>query len=113
MNVVGWVGKRFGIETVERETPITNTVGVAATQILRNDGGRLSWLIVNLGATDVVVAFSQEVSLTNGIYIPANGGSLSISAEDDYTLPTKQVWAISTAATQIFVLEMLLSKGAE
>ena len=91
-----------------REAESNPVTGAVAVVVLQNVADRLAALIVNLGGNPVSLALSPDVSATNDIIIAAGGATLSMDVDEDFTLVTRQLYAISPAgASQLYVLEMI------
>ena len=102
------VDERFGVRTRVNENPETLTVGTAETLLLRADPNRLALVILNLSGNTLFVKPRGGVTTARGIALSALVGSLSVSMEDDFTLPSLDWFGISTVAGQaVFVLEIL------
>jgi len=103
-----YVEATFGLHTKVNENPSGITqVGTSVVQILRNNPDRLAYLILNLSSNDMYVGFSNEVSSTNGILLVSAGGMFSVNVRDDFELPVKEVYAVSTGANSpIYVMEI-------
>jgi len=50
---------------------------------LKNNPRRVAWLICNRSSVDTAVGFDQEVSFSNGLFLGALGGTVSMAAEED------------------------------
>ena len=82
-------------------------VGVAVEELLGGDPERVLVFILNLSANTVHVGLRQTVSATNGIILSCSGGSVSVNAIEDGTLPTRQFFVIAgAAASQLYVLTL-------
>lgn len=79
--------------------PVTSTVATTATEILRNNPDRYSWVIVNLSANRGFIGFDREVSSTKGIPIEASGGVVNMQWEEDGEVTTYAVFAINLVAS--------------
>lgn len=100
-----FVERKFGVKTHSLSDPVTNIVATSVTQILKNNPDRLSYTIINLTAYSIYVGFDREVSTSRGILIPASGGSLTLSAEEDGELVGYEAFAISaTSASTIYTI---------
>lgn len=75
------------------------TVQTTATSIVNNSPDRVGLVIINLGANDIYIGLTPAVSTTNGIKLPANGGSVSMNVRDDFILPSRQWWGIANGGT--------------
>lgn len=100
-----FVENKFGMKTRSIQNPVTSTVATSVTKILRNNPDRLAYTIVNLTAYSVYVGFDSEVSTSRGILVPASGGTLTLSADEDGELVGYEVYAISSgSASTIFTV---------
>jgi hypothetical protein len=103
------IAKRLGVEIAERQNPLVASVGVADVTIARNDPGRVSLTIINLSANTIYVRPVNPATIAAGILLSANGGSLTVSMDEDFMLPTYEWHAIATAAlSAIFVTESII-----
>jgi hypothetical protein len=101
--------KRLGVQIAERQNPLVASVGITDVTIARNDPGRVGLTIINLSANNVYVRPVSAATTTAGILLSANGGSLTVSMDEDYMLPTYEWHAIaSAAASAIFVTESVI-----
>jgi hypothetical protein len=99
MNFKDLLQKQYGVATDDFENPLTATVPVAApVQLLQNDPSRVGWSLINLGAHPIYVSFDPEPSDTNGLYVAAHGGTISLVWNEDFELITKAIWAIADTA---------------
>lgn len=99
---------RFGINTHSNENPVVAAFGVAAVIFLRNNPDRLAWTLVNLSANPAYVGLTNLVAATNGIYVPANGGALTMNWQEDFQMTGWAWWGITPAgASNIFVIEVV------
>lgn len=84
----------------------TNVVSVdnAVKQIAIGNGERVWLTIVNIGASNVYVGITPDVSSTKGILLGASGGSATLNVRDDFTLPSREWNAICPAGGPVNVL---------
>lgn len=111
MNVQQIIEQKLGASIVEYVNREVSQIPATAGIIAKQDAGRTSLIVVNLGATDAYIAPFPRVSSSLGIFVAAAGGSVRITMEDDYTLPTKAWYGISSAATACLILELVIAKG--
>jgi hypothetical protein len=105
------VKERYGVNTFSRDNPVVAAVGVTAIPIARQNPNRIWLTIVNLSANVLYVGPFADVAATKGIYLGANGGSLTINYLDDMELPGREWSAIATgAASAILVVEQLTQR---
>lgn len=87
---------------IESSPVITTTVGSA----VQGNGDRIGLLIMNIGSDIVYIGLSAQVSNTNGIELAAGGGVATFNVRDDFTLPSRQWWAVAqNTSSQLYVLE--------
>jgi hypothetical protein len=92
------------IHEQESNPTLTTTVGV----VIDGDGDRVGLVIVNQGANPLFISLTSAVSATNGILLGANGGSVSIDVLEDYTLPSRRWYGVTTGGSSaVYVLEVL------
>lgn len=90
-----------------RET--TYTIGTAAVAVGKYANQRDEIVFGNPGTTAIIVGFSPGVTATSGIPV-APGGWFSLLWRDDGELVMRDMWAISSLASQtLYVLEAVLS----
>lgn len=75
-------------------------IGTSAVAVLGSDPERVHLVLVNLGTAKMVVHFQDDVSLSNGITLTPEGGSVIMNAEDDGPLITRPFYAIAAGANQ-------------
>lgn len=98
----------YGFDTVERENPITASVGTSVTKILSNDPNRLMFVCYNLSANSLYISFENNPSSSKGFYLAPNGGSIILSWDKDFSLPGRAWHAVAGgAASTIFIVELL------
>lgn len=96
--------REFGVPTKVNKNPVTASIAVTATQILRNNSDRLAFIIINLGANDVYINIEAAVSTTNGIKLGASGGATGFSVKDDGELLSEEFWAIGDGGVSIVLI---------
>ena len=102
-----YVEKIFGVKTRMVVNPLSKVVNSAATKVLGNNPDRFSWAIVNLSDETMYLAWSQDVSSSKGVLLTANGGSTSLTANEDLELVGYPVWMIATSdAKEIYAVEV-------
>lgn len=86
-----FVGGSF---TVAISNPTVNTV---ATQVAGNNFERMSLTVINSGSVTVTLLPQNNVSASMGIQIAANGGSVSLDAQEDLALVGWSWYAVTAA----------------
>jgi hypothetical protein len=82
---------------------ITASIGVTASVLAQADPERVQLTIVNLSANSLYIRPNKAPSSTEGIFLAANGGGLSMSVADDGTLCAQEWRAIASgAASAVF-----------
>lgn len=109
-DVQGLIERELGVKTSSRQSDPASTISQAAVVIFKPDPRRLFFLFVNMGTGTIFLAPRPGVSATDGIFIPANGGTLSSSFRDDFILPALE-WSGLGADANIpfYTLEVLMS----
>lgn len=98
--------KRFGTNFAVNVNPVTDTVTSTPTLILKFNPNRFGFVLYNLGNSNLFIGLDQNVSETNGILIPPNGGSLVAWFEEDYTLVENEFYGVAPGGTtKIYLLE--------
>lgn len=111
-SVAALLEARYGVRLLERENPEVAAVGVAATLILRNHPGRVAFTIINLSANNIYIAPNPAVAATLGVFVAPGGGFVSVSMDEDFTLPTREWYAIAAGAgSAIYILSLEIYGG--
>jgi len=101
------IDKQFGVKTGVKVNPLVTQVETTVTQLLKPNPNRLAWTLINLGANQVYVAFSNDVSSSKGVYVSATGGVFGLLFSEDFDLCAYPVWAIAdTAAAACYLVEI-------
>ena len=102
---------KLGRDTRAEDNPLNSVIGTSVLQILRNNPDRLGFSVVNLSANTVFIGPFPDVSSTKGFFLAANGGSISLSPETDFSVIAYEWSAIADAvSSQIFVQEEIAEK---
>lgn len=105
LSVYDYLDARFGVDVRSRRNPLgLATIAVTATRILPRNPNRYAFLFVNLSAGSIFLLDSPLVSATNGILVAPNGGSVSVSVEEDFSLPAEEWSALAPLGATEFLL---------
>lgn len=74
------------------------TIGTTSVVVKSGDPECVQLTIVNLSANTVYLRPNRTASATAGILLASNGGSVSMVAAEDGTLPAQEWQAVATAA---------------
>lgn len=108
MDLASLLLERFKCATRAVENPIATSVGATAAVILSNNPNRLAWVIINLSVNAIYLGLTNGVSATNGIYLGANGGSVTMTWDEDFQLVGWAIWAIAPAgASACYSIEVV------
>lgn len=100
----------FGVRTRSAENREDTSINTTSTIILRADGGRLAFTVINLGANAVFIRPNNAATSTLGIRIAPSGGSVSMAFKDDFSLVGKEFHAITASSTStIYTNEELIA----
>lgn len=100
-----YLDRKFGFRMTGDDYNVD--VGVAMTPVLQNAPTRVFWLICNVGSFPVSLSFKQETPYGRGLLIPAGGGVVSMSLEEDGAIVTYPVYARASADyTTLWVYEV-------
>ena len=114
MNVAELIEKRYGMRTRTESHSFTNLDTGIHTKILANNPNRLGWMAVNLGAVNIFVAFDTAVSLTRGILLTPNGGSMTSLYEEDFEATCWNVYGMAEGDDgNLFIVEILIDRSLE
>lgn len=75
--------------------------------IVDNNGDRVGLLIFNMSAVDLYLGLQGNITALNTMFISANGGFLSLSVRDDFTLASRQWFGVGQSGGQVYVLEII------
>lgn len=81
------------------------TVDVVPTRFVYNNPRRVKLLVLNLGASDVYVAFESSVTTSSGIKLVASTGYLESNAADDGEEVISELWSICSVAGGKLMIE--------
>lgn len=87
---------RFGSST--RLVDKVVTVGSAVKQLLPSNPRRVEWLVCNRSLSDGVIGFSEDLGFGSGLFVAANGGVVSMVAEEDGEGVGYPVFAVNNSA---------------
>lgn len=107
MQIRDIVAAKLGASVAEEEYPDATDADSAAKVLVRRNPARLALIVINLSANTVVIAPDRDVSTTRGIQISANGGSVTLNVNDDFTLPSLEWWVVASVDNSaIYVLAL-------
>jgi hypothetical protein len=96
--------QQLGGPVTEIET--VTAASTAAAKLLSNSPDRVGLVIMNLGSTNVFVSLASNPSANLGILLAPNGGSISLTVKDDFTLCSREWYFSSASATpNVYTLE--------
>lgn len=101
--------KKYGAPTRSVDNPMVDpgVVGVAPVQFLRRNGNRVGFIITNLSANNVYLAFDGAVGAAHGLLLDPAGGIASSWIEEDGEMTQKEVWLVAAGAgSAVFVEEI-------
>jgi hypothetical protein len=82
------------------------------TSICLGNGDRVGLVLMNVANNDAYISTNPLTTQPNGILISANGGAITLTVRDDFTLPARQWFAFAPAGlTQVHVLEIVRFKS--
>jgi len=107
MGVVSeYVFKKRGVPT--RVIEKIATVTTAPTRLLEQNPRRFGYILSCISDGGIYIGFSPLVSATNGLYISGNGGSMSVTVDEDDELTTYELWGVSeTGSSLIYIAEVV------
>jgi len=102
----GYVEGEFGGPVTETDIAKSMTAG-DIIKLVDNNPDRLGLTIINLGASDAYIAFSNKPSSSFGLYLAQSGGFFSIDVRNDQMLPCREWYGIApTADTTLYLIEI-------
>lgn len=98
--------QELGGPCVEYET--YPTCQTSPMSLVHGSGDRVGLIIINLGLNPVNIGLFASITATNGILLAPQGGLVSMTVRDDFTLPSREWWGIATGGTsQLYILEVV------
>jgi hypothetical protein len=86
--------ERFKGTTVLREH--TENVQLSKRAVVRNNPRRVMLTIQNIFSTDVYFSFNPNATATSAMILPGNGGTISLSYEEDGEIVTYELYAFTS-----------------
>lgn len=83
-------------------------VDVESSVVAENNPNRVFLLLVNVYGPQATIGFDSLSAHLSGIPVSANGGSLSLSYEEDGEVVGYDVWASSAGGTGLVVVEVVV-----
>lgn len=100
------IERDYGVRTAHSVNPVVTQIETSVTNFLQGNPRRVSFVIVNVGASAIYLTPDNLPSTTRGIYLAPNGGSASVKWQDDFELLTYPWYGIASgAASEIIVIE--------
>ncbi|MEM0010448.1 MAG: hypothetical protein QXT84_02000 [Candidatus Bathyarchaeia archaeon] len=104
--VSDYVEKRRGVTTRLIEKVVS--VNTNPTRLLDQNPRRFSYVLSCISDSGIYIGFSPRVSAANGLYVSGNGGSVSVTVDEDDELTTYELWAISeTGGSLVYIAEVV------
>jgi len=98
------IESEFGFKFQAEFTPYAEALAAATIeQLLRANPDRVRWTIFNLGTDVVYLSHDAAPSSTNGYYLDKNGGSISMSWNEDGELVGYPIYAISVGTPTLML----------
>lgn len=84
------------------------TVLTTVSIVIQANPDRVGLVVINNSTNQVFFGLNSAVSATNGISLPASGGSMTLNVNDDFTLAARTWYGIAVGGTAaIYVLEIV------
>lgn len=101
--------QRFGVDIMIDDSSGATSIGTTDIIVAPGNPRRMALVITNLSANTVYLRPMGAASSTKGITLLSNGGSLTLSWEDDLHLPALEWHGIaSAAASAVYVVGVLI-----
>jgi len=98
------IESRFGFKVRAEFPPRAEALAAATSEeILKENPDRISWIIFNLGTDVVYLSHDPLPSSTNGYYLDKNGGTVSMTWDEDGELVGYRIYAISAGTPTLFI----------
>lgn len=102
----------FGIKVYVQTNVLVTQIETAITKVIPNNPNRLGFIFMNLGATSIYLAPHTDPSATNGIFLGASGGTLTLKWDEDFDLVGYSWYGIAIAvASECYSLEVISGGG--
>ncbi len=99
----------FGIKMITRVMESDVSVGTSAVQLGTYDNTRIAYVLSNSGSVTVAIGFSNAVTTTTGIQVPAGGTLFSWWLSDGETV-SQDIWGIASGSGNgVHVAEYVLT----
>ena len=103
-----YIEQRLGTRTKSFENRLVSSIGTTAARVFPGDPDRLAWIFVNLSANAIYLVPGNDPSSTKGIYVAPNGGSVAMSADEDYELVGREFYGVAAGAgSNVYTLEVV------
>lgn len=103
--------EKFGIETRSQVSPVA-AVGVASIPVLPNHPDRVGFVMLNLSVNLIYISPVSPVAVPVGILLPALGGGIAFSWDEDFELCSSAWYGIATVAgSAVYILEIIGEKA--
>ena len=100
-----YINKQYGFPVQTVEAQVALVAAAAAAPVLLQNPNRVSYTIFNLGANVAFVGFSSDVGILYGIQLNAAGDYFMTDAKDDGELPTRALYGLSVAGTDLYIVQ--------
>ena len=105
-----FVDRHFGVKTRSVVNPLVanGIIGAGVTQVLQNNADRLMLTVINLDAAVMMIAPAPAPAVNVGIWLDANGGHMTLVADEDGELVGQAWWVWSAAGAvvpNIYIIE--------
>jgi hypothetical protein len=109
---VEWTERELGGPVNEVESLVTATSPKA--EILGGNADRVAVVFVNTGSNDAIISLGGLSSISGGIRLAAQGGTMILTLRDDFTLPTRAFSGFASAGpSNIYILEYVRFRKAD
>lgn len=98
------IQREYGVGHMQAEPGRVGVAAVAATQILKQDPTRVSFVFMNLSANTLGILPRGDLALTNRSILVAAGGLASFNWRDDLVLPALEWFVVGTAAAEAWMV---------
>ena len=110
----GLIQANFGFHTRVQESNPVIAVAITTTQIANNNNNRLGLTIINSGTANIWISTLKELIVGQGIFLAANGGSISFRWDQDFSLISHDWFAIGDGGvSNVHVVEVIAVPSKE
>jgi len=108
-SVYDLLARQYGVQVSTAQNPDATSLGTTDAIVARTNPRRVGLTVINLSVNNIYLRPLTPASASAGILLVPQGGSLTVTWQDDLALPALEWHGIADAAgSAIFVQEVLV-----